>query len=364
MNKGFLFAILLLLTELCSAQHTEASGMKSREDTLTMILTKLRNQNTDAEKDSMNQVLRKYMEQTLRLPEAFDYNFQNLKTIGFVDSPDGQVRIVNWNVELSDQTQRYVCFVMRKDKNNILVNELIEDPTLQQKPEGILDHEHWYGALYYKIIPKEKGSKQSYVLLGWDGNNASSSIKLIDVLYFAGGKPKLGSPVFKINKTTAKRVFFEHSKKVSISLKYEPEHDRIIYDHLSPETPALAGFYSFYVPDLSYDAFYFKGDKWELKEDVIGVNKDDGTVKEVYIKNEKTGKIEKQEIKDKWENPSDTKAPAGGSEHKAVMPGEEDSQEQEKKEELDKKIDKRDKRNPNSLNTTTGSGKSGRKKRN
>jgi hypothetical protein len=364
MNKCLLSVLFMVLTKLSLGQNFDFSEMRFREDTLSMILNSLRAQTKDSEKDSVNQILKKYMEQTLRKPGAIEYTFQDLKTIGFVDSPDGLVRIVNWNVELSDQTQRYVCFVLKKDRNEIILSELVEDPNLPQKPEGILDQEHWYGALYYKIIPKAKGSKQAYVLLGWDGNNSSSTIKLIDVLYFTGGKPKLGSPVFKINKTTVKRVFFEHSKKVSISLKYEPEYDRIIYDHLSPESPALVGFYSFYVPDLSYDAFYFKGDKWELKEDVIGVNKEDGTTKEVYIRNEKTGKIEKQQIKDKWQNPSDANAPAGGSEHKSALPGEENKEEQEKKEKLDKKINKRDKRNPNSLNTTTGSGNSSRKKRN
>jgi hypothetical protein len=56
--------------------------------------------------------------------------------------------------------------------------------------------------------------------------------------------------------------------------------------------------------------------------------------------------------------------PAGGSDHKAVMPDSELKEEEQKKEELEKKVDKKDKRDPNALNTTVGSGKSNRKKRN
>ena len=58
-----------------------------------------------------------------------------------------------------------------------------------------------------------------------------------------------------------------------MSLKFEPEYNRIIYDHLSPETPSMTGFYSYYVPDFSYDAFVFYKSKWILQEAVVGVNK-------------------------------------------------------------------------------------------
>jgi hypothetical protein len=363
--KGFLIFVALLGMTFSSITFSqETTLIEQREDTLSMLLTSLRSFQKDKQKDSANSIFKAYLRKTLDLPEAFSYSFSKLNTVGFVDSPDGEVRIVNWNIEQQDQTQKYHCFVLKKTKSGISVSELIENPETSPRPDGILEAGNWYGALYYKIIPKEKGSKKMYVVLGWDGNNSASTIKLIDVLYFAGSTPKLGSPVFKLNGTTAKRIFFEHSKKVSISVKYEPEYDRIIYDHLSPETPALAGFYSFYVPDLSYDALYFKDNKWILKEDVIGVNKSDGEKKEVYIKNERSGKIEKVEIKDKWESPEDASAPAGGSEHKAVLPDSEVKEEEKKKEELEKKVDKKDKRDPNSLNTTVGSGRSGRKHRN
>ena len=354
----------LIFSLTISAQSSLPTAMELREDTLSVMLSTLRSSTNDKEKDSLNAIFKSCLARALEFPEAFNHPFTKLKSVGFIDSPDGEIRIVNWNIEQEDETQKYHCFILKKTKSGIATIELRENSETLPKPEGIVDSENWYGALYYKIIPKEKGSKKTYILLGWDGNNSASTIKLIDVLYFTGSNPKLGSPVFKMNDKTVKRVFFEHSKKVSISLKYEPEYDRIIYDHLSPETPALAGFYSFYVPDLSYDALYFEDNKWILKEDVIGVNKADGDKKEVYIQNERSGKIEKVEIKDKWESPEDVKAPAGGSEHKAVLPDSEVKEEEKKKEELEKKVDKKDKRDPNSLNTTVGSGRSGRKHRN
>lgn len=359
--KVLLLTLMILFSLKLQAQATVSEELSKCEDSLSLLLSSLRSAQKDNEKDSLNVLFKTYLRKSIDLPGAYSYPFSKLHTIGVVDSPDGGIRIINWNIEQQDQTQKYFCFILKKTKDGILVTELKEDPNAPARPDGILDAENWYGALYYKIIPKERGSKKTYVLLGWDGNNSASTIKLIDILYFAGSTPKLGSPVFKLNNTSVKRIFFEHSKKVSMSLKYEPELDRIIFDHLSPESPTLAGFYSFYVPDFSYDALYFKDSKWVLKEDVVGVNKADGDKKEVYIINDRSGKIEKVEIKDKWENPEGTKSTASGTDHKAVMPESEQLEEAKKKEQLDKKGYKKDKRDPGSLNTTVGFGKSRRK---
>ena len=73
-----------------------------------------------------------------------------------------------------------------------------------------------------------------------------------------------------------------------MSLKYESDRERIIFDHLSPESPSMKKFRSFYVPDMSYDAYILEDGKWILNEDVIGVNKGNGEKKQtVYVLNEK-----------------------------------------------------------------------------
>ncbi len=356
--KEILICLLLSLNYFVFCQNQMSSDildLGKREDTLEILLNNLRSAKTDIDKKSADDQFNSFLKETIKQEAAFTYPFERLKTVGIVDSPDGTLRIINWNIEQEDLSQKYHCYLLHRDNKKIIISELNDNSAnLTLKPDGILEADNWYGALYYKIIPKEKGSKKSYILLGWDGNSSTSTIKLIDVLYFAGESPKLGSPIFKLNKTTQKRIFFEHSKKVSMSLKYEEKYDRIIYDHLSPEAPALAGFYSFYVPDLTYDAIYFDKNKWVLKEDVIGTNPHTEERKEVYIMNERTGKTEKVTIKDKWENPEDSKAPISGSKHSAVTPETDVRPEEKKKEELNKKIYKKDKRDPNNLNITTG----------
>lgn len=363
--KYFIFLFLIASIGKVSAQ-TDTS-LVSREDQLLVLLNDLRAAENDTDKHERNILFKEYLAETIALEGSFKYPFSKLKSVGFIDSPDGLLRIINWNVEQDDQTEKYYCYILHVDpkKKNIEISELKDNSfMLPPRPDGILEADNWYGALYYKIIPIEKGSKTMYTLLGWDGNNSMSTVKLIDVLYFSGDNPKLGSPIFKTKESTYKRYFFEHSKKTVMSLKYEEQYKRLIFDHLSPESPNLAGFYSFYVPDLSYDAFVLEGNKWVLKEDVIGINTAPELKTDVYVKNERTGKVEKKQIKNKWENPEDANAPDGGSQHIAVLPGNDIENPEAHKEELDEKVSKRDKRNPGDLNGTLGKQRGGKKRRN
>jgi hypothetical protein len=272
---------------------------------LSFLLDSLRSAKTDDNKISINDRFSSLMEKTLNEPTIFDYNFAELATIGCIDSPDGEVRIVNWNIEQEDESQRYFAYVLKRDikKSKHEVFALTHNIYSELKPAETLDADNWYGALYYKIIPEIKGSKKYYTVLGWNAATKESNMKLIDVISFSGNTLKLGAAIFKIENNTLKRVFFEHSKKVTISLKWEPEYKRIIFDHLSPETPSMIGFYEFYVPDMTYDAFVFEDGKWLFKEDVIGVNKESNDMK-VAVINPQTGEIELVTKKGEWIDPS------------------------------------------------------------
>lgn len=343
--------------------------LERNEIELDSLLNELRAAETNADKSTINSEFTALISRTLNEPGALEYNFSLLKTVGIIDSPDGQVRIVNWNVEKEDFSHTYHCFVMYNDekKDEVRVTELRDMSFgMPSQPTEIIDHENWYGALYYRIIPVKKGSRTIYTLLGWDHNSSLSQIKLIDAMYFTSSAVKFGSPIFKMGSETKKRVFFEHSKKTSMFLNYEPNRERIMMDHLSPESPSLKAFRSYYVPDMSYDAFVFENKKWVLKEDVIGVS--DGisntTKQEVTVMND-NGQLEKRTIEMEWQNPEDTSAPAGGSEHVAVTPEteaqEDDPKKTSRQNELDSRIDKKDKRNPDDL--TIVNGKKKKKKR-
>lgn len=351
-----------------SAVFAQGSDMQSAEQTLKGLLNELRSAETDGERSEKNKAFKAAMARTLQDPQSLAYPFESLETVGFIDSPDGKMRIVNWNVEKEDFSHDYFCFVLHEEdrKGDYHVTELRDISFgMPMQPTEIIGADEWYGALYYKIIPFEKSGKTQYAVLGWDYYSDASQLRVIDVMYFTGKTLKLGSPVFKVGKETHKRMIYEHSKKASMSLLYEENRHRIIFDHLSPEAPSMVEFKSFYVPDMSYDAFVLEGSKWVLHEDVIGTNhgnEGDGH-QVVYVKNEKTGQVERKEIKAKWINPEDMDAPAGGSEHVAVTPDDIENGEVTPEKSNEPQVDKRDKRDPSTLSYYKDLDKKKRKKR-
>lgn len=305
-----------------SAFGWSQNAIVQQEGELKILLDSLRAAKDDVAKANWNSQFKKQLEMSLNEPTAFTYPFSQLRTVGKIDSPDKQIRIVCWNVEQSDQSQKYYAYILKIDerKGTHKVIELIDNSfMLPPRTDEVLDADNWYGALYYQIIPVEKSNKTYYTLLGWDGNSSMSNIKLIDVLYFSGNSVKLGAPLFKSSGETKRRVYMEHSEKTVMSLRWDEEHKRIIFDHLSPEAPTMEGFYEFYVPDMSYDAYVFEGTKWVLKEDVIAINKD---VEVVTVKSidPKTGEIAETEVENKWVDPTSEGSPASKEVHIAMTP--------------------------------------------
>ncbi|MFK7787155.1 MAG: hypothetical protein AB8B56_18685 [Crocinitomicaceae bacterium] len=346
MNRSLVFSFLFF----AASSFAQDFNITRSEDRLLTKLEALRSAENDQAKKQANEEFKSDLAAVLEYKESFDHPFSLLTTVGFIDSEDEMVRIINWNVEQDDKTQRYYGFVQHFDKRKktMTLTELKEDVWGMKQPEDIVEASSWYGALYYKIIPVKKGSRTIYTVLGWDGNTTLSNIKLIDAMYINGRSVKFGSPIFKVGKETKKRMFYEHSEKVTMVLRYETNRERIMMDHLSPETPTMKGYYSFYVPDLSYDAFIFEDKKWVLKEDVIGVNShSDSQAQEVLTKDPKTGRLVKRKIDSDWQDPSNANAPAGGNEHVAITPetqGKDEKLNEPKSNEP--KVDKRDKRDP------------------
>lgn len=285
---------------------------------LEQKLNALRASKDPKEIEKLNKAFKEELEATFQIDGFFDYPFTRLKTMGSIKSSDNQIRLFNWNIENEDRTHTYYCYIAHFHNKKLMVTELTDNSfMLPPRPDETLDHDNWYGALYYQIIPVKKKNKQLYTLVGWDGNSSFSDIKILDVLYFAGSKPKLGYPLFKDNEGIHKRIFFEFKKDAVMTLRHEPARGMIIYDHLSPESPALVGVYAYYVPDMSYDAFEWNSTFWLHKADVIALSPKDNR-KRTVIKDSK-GKVVKV-IENEWIDPTGDGAPIDNGKHVAVTP--------------------------------------------
>ena len=274
-----LFSILFLLffANLYSAQSI-VSDLKIAEDSLIYLLEKARAQETEINKKFYNKKFKEKLSYVLiRNSKSFNFPFKKLsKQMGTLKSPDGVFRMFNWNLELNKYGEhQYYCLVMKYDKrkDDYYIIDCKDKSKYARTPEYTqFTEKKWYGALYYKIIPVQKGGRTIYTLLGWDGNDISSNKKIIETMKFNGNKKlKFGDPIFRFEDQKIKRrVIFQYKQDTYMSVKHQviKKEDHIIFDHLSPTSPELEGIRDWYVTDLSFDALVWRKGRWEYLKDI------------------------------------------------------------------------------------------------
>lgn len=185
-------------------------------------------------------------------------------------------------MKLGNDDYNYFGFTQyQRNKKNKLKNFVYK---LNNKSKEIgkdelskLDSNNWIGCVYYQIIAPEKRKDQTHVLIGWDGNNWRSTKKIIETFSFNNkGEISFGEKVIRYNLGTDKRpkvvskarLIFEYNGEVSMTVSYNSNLKKIIFDHLMPSDPKLADLYFTYAPDFTYDALKYEKRKWIHSSDV------------------------------------------------------------------------------------------------
>ena len=267
----FITCYLLLATCIVQAQSLSDKDLayfKKYEDSLKPMQKGIFYAKTDSAKFKNNARFYHLLEEVLLNTLSFTYPFDSLTEIKRLTSPDKKFRFVMWDVPKQDGTYFYYGFIqaLHLKTNKYELYELTDKSQTIKNPETYVgDNTKWFGMLYYTIIP----CGDYYTLLGWDGNDKLSARKFIDVLSFKkDGTPLFGKPVFKMPKKIPSRVLFEYNAKLTMTLRYNPTSESIVFDHLAPKEDFLDKQYQFYGPDLSYDAFIYRRGKWNFEEEV------------------------------------------------------------------------------------------------
>jgi hypothetical protein len=268
-NNIKLTLLIVLLPFLGIAQ--ELSGLFSSEiDSLNKYGKEIIESSTDEQKAAANTKFKAVLEEVLANNASFDADFSKVEKISVLKAH--QLKIYNWTLPHTDGTYTYFAFIQFKTADKkLIVTELIDKSAELDKLETkTFTANTWFGALYYEIIHDKKIGEDYYTVLGWDGNNLMTNKKVIDVIVVDNkGNIKLGAPIFKMEKRTQRRVIFEYSKNASMSLKYHPKQQQIIFDFLVPSSSRVKGIYEYYGPALdTFDALTLNKNKWVYEKDV------------------------------------------------------------------------------------------------
>jgi hypothetical protein len=180
------------------------------------------------------------------------------------------IRVISWNVELNDRTQRYGGFILPSDGKGgyevvPLVHNLRADSWTNM---GRCDVDHWPGAIYYDVLLTTHRKSPTYTLLGWDGGDALVTRKMVEPISVRRGRVRFGHRIIIGEEGLVNRLVLEYADDAVVTVRYEEQRDRIVLDHLSPTAPHLKGSTAFYGPDMTYDALVWSKGNWILKPNV------------------------------------------------------------------------------------------------
>ena len=266
------FFILSFLVPISS--YGQDKTLDQYEQELNEISPILLNGKNELERFSANEKFVEIWDLILDDPKSLKHKFESIKNFPIITSKDKKLRIINWIVALENNTYQYHGIVQYfNSSNKYQVSRLIPLSGEMKNVESIkLENNNWYGALYYQMEEIKRGNKKYYVLLGWNGNDERSNIKVIDVLSV---KKDLvfGAPIFRVDKKRLNRYIIEYKEDASASIKFKKKEERIVFSNLIPLNDGMEGLYDYYVPDGSVNAFELSNGSFKLKRDVENTEK-------------------------------------------------------------------------------------------
>lgn len=295
--KKQLIYFFLVISSISFAQ--KADSLKSINAAKLFELRSLQTEvfysKKEADRMAANKDFIKAIESIAVNQKALDFPFDSLKEISTLSPKNKKFKLITWNIHKDDETHLFFGFLLVNNSkrvkkgfmkhetiNNYEFFKLVDKSGSVKNPETYIGTpDKWFGMLYLDIIECE----DYYTLIAWDGNDKLIQRKFLDVLYFkSDGTPIFGKDVFKFAKKNPKRLMFEYSSDVTMSLKYDDKSGRIVYSHLGPreEGTVMDGLPQYYGPDGSFDSMIQRKGKWVVDEDVDArneKNKNDKAVK-------------------------------------------------------------------------------------
>jgi hypothetical protein len=306
-----IFALLFVCFGLQAAAQkfspAELKNFRTREDSLKKHSLKIVNGEDAAIRFRSDSNFTKIMVRALLQKNSFYFPFDSLKSISRLYSPDSSFRIFTWQVVKDDTYCRQRGFIQKKTTDGSLklfplrdVSEFTEADT-----DTIANTGGWIGAVYYRIIEKEREGRTCYTLLGYDENNTRTTKKWIDVLWFdENGNPVLGlKDAFSFAADSlplppVSRFLLEYKKDARARVQYDEEMDMIIFDHLVSETNEPKKKYTL-IPDGDYEGFQWKNGQWLHIDKVFDFKLKDGEAPVPVPFNENKIKQEPKPVKKK-----------------------------------------------------------------
>ena len=270
----YLSFLILFFSFLFSGTVFAQLPVATTETTLEKLFGRLVNNYNDSSRVIINDSIKTIIDSYVESDSVFNHRFKTLRHLGQIVSPDSTIKIVTWNLVLTEEKSHYYCYIIKREegrKNKIYrLYALYSDLPLSKV--AVYSASNWYGALYYDLRRCRCDSGDCWVLLGVDFGNPMISRKILDVLSFSeDGSLVLGKKIFKTEDKLLCRDFFEYSSSAVMSLRFNSDSSAV-FDHLVPFETTNQQDKKSYGPEYSYDAYSFKDNIWTFTPNVDARN--------------------------------------------------------------------------------------------
>ncbi len=215
--RRYVIVIGLILCCFVSFGQKQKKGFDFRfwEDSLINLRDQVMNGASETERLSRNEDFMYLLENVLQEEGSFKFAWDSVKNFSVIASPDKLFKIFTWYIIKDDYSYENfgLMQVYSSTRKHYMVIPLYDKRYSIDYPKSYVgNHNRWYGAVYYKVIPVESGDKTYYTLLGWNGNDLFTNEKIIEVLHFKNDMtPVFGANIFKKYTEKCNRVIISYS---------------------------------------------------------------------------------------------------------------------------------------------------------
>ena len=295
----------ILLALLLAASSTAATAqdkvrMAAHQQRLQQLLTLVATAPTDNERYLASEEAVDALRDALDEPQSERWRWELPQTASVLTSPDGRLRLFTWAV-VRDNGE-YECFgavQYYNERAEAYEHQVLHDKSdeLMNREESLLTADDWLGAIYQDIIQTTAGDRTYYTLLGWNGVDNLTDLRVIEPVMMRAGVPQFGAPVFR-RQRNLRRMVLEYRGDAAVQMAYdeqtvetvervrvkvkgsnryrteEKSHSHrekmIIFDEVEPQVVGMEGLFQYYVPSGLELAYAWVDGKWELRTGAQG----------------------------------------------------------------------------------------------
>ena len=271
--KSYLYFVFLLISTFSSfgqqvkvsqSDSTYIDSIRNYEYQLEGLSYNIINGSDKVERITSCYYFIETLKTALQIPNSFDYDFDLLKTVSSITSEDDKFRVFTWNLLLDSGKYMYFGAIQMNNPDSLELYGLYDSSDYNRNViYGQFDNRHWMGGLIYQIHHYRWKKKDYYITFGWDGQDAKTNRKVIDVLWFDDeGKPNFGEEIFDFDGDLQSRIIFDFNDRAAMLCRYDDHEEAIVFANLVPINPLMKGVYQNYVPDGTYDYLRFEKGVW------------------------------------------------------------------------------------------------------